>query len=465
MKSIHQQAELIAELAFVLNGNLSTAILSDAFCKQEEEAYLVFRFPDQQGFTLVFNTSIRQSLFLFHGYELPRPNGVQPLFRGLIGKEVLSVLPLENERSFGIIFNQATIWIKAWGPTGNLLGFENQTFLESFRKSIKNDQQLKLPHWSESLSLPANKGYWVYQIEDDFFITKEEQSEGQKLLFTFDLLEALDFFSSRAIQKKRFLVEKERQIKKLQEQIKKQESVLRNNTIRLQKLEETTNPEEIGHILMANLHNLKKGMKLAHLHDFFRDREITIKLQEELSPQDNAARYYRKAKNQKLEFEQARSLIAQAKEKLVLLNEHLSRVESSEALRELKKTGKDENLPQKNASGFKEFDCLGFRIYVGRNSENNDELTLKFAHKDDLWLHAKGVSGSHVIIRHQQGKNFPEPVIQRAAELAAYFSKSRSMSMIAVSVTPKKFVRKPKGALPGQVRVEREEIILAEPKL
>jgi predicted ribosome quality control (RQC) complex YloA/Tae2 family protein len=102
---------------------------------------------------------------------------------------------------------------------------------------------------------------------------------------------------------------------------------------------------------------------------------------------------------------------------------------------------------------------------VGKNAKNNDELTLKFAHKDDLWLHAKGVSGSHVIIKHKAQLAFPASVIEYAAQIAAHYSSAAGSSLVPVIYTPKKFVRKPKGANPGQVSVEKEELLLVEPKL
>ncbi|RYY10904.1 MAG: DUF814 domain-containing protein, partial [Cytophagaceae bacterium] len=112
---------------------------------------------------------------------------------------------------------------------------------------------------------------------------------------------------------------------------------------------------------------------------------------------------------------------------------------------------------------FKVFEDRGFTILVGRNAANNDLLTQKYAHKDDLWLHAKDVTGSHVVIRHRAGQPVPEPVIEHAAQLAGWYSRRQHDSLCPVTVTPKKFVRKPKGALPGQVVVERERVVLVVP--
>ena len=112
-----------------------------------------------------------------------------------------------------------------------------------------------------------------------------------------------------------------------------------------------------------------------------------------------------------------------------------------------------------------EFEFKGFKIWVGKNAESNDQLTLKHSYKEDLWLHAKDVPGSHVIIKHQSGKPFPKDVIERAAQLAAYNSKRKTETLCPVAFTPKKYVRKRKGDPAGAVVVEREDVIMVEPKL
>ena len=97
---------------------------------------------------------------------------------------------------------------------------------------------------------------------------------------------------------------------------------------------------------------------------------------------------------------------------------------------------------------------------VGKSAKNNDLLTQKYTYKEDLWLHAKDVAGSHVVVKYQAGKTFPETVIEKAAQLAGWYSKRKNDSLCPVLYTPKKFVRKPKGAEPGEVIVEREKVIL-----
>lgn len=112
---------------------------------------------------------------------------------------------------------------------------------------------------------------------------------------------------------------------------------------------------------------------------------------------------------------------------------------------------------------FRRIEYQGFMILVGRNAKNNDLLTQQYAFKEDLWLHARDVSGSHVVIKYQAGKKFPVMVIERAAQLAAFYSKRKTDSLCPVIVTPKKFVRKPKGYPQGAVMVDKEEVVMVEP--
>lgn len=99
-----------------------------------------------------------------------------------------------------------------------------------------------------------------------------------------------------------------------------------------------------------------------------------------------------------------------------------------------------------------------FPIRIGRSAEENDRL-VRLAHPDDLWLHARGVPGAHVVIR-TDGRHVPSEVLQRAAELAAWHSRARGERKVQVSYTPVRYVRRPKGGLPGMVTLLREEVLI-----
>jgi predicted ribosome quality control (RQC) complex YloA/Tae2 family protein len=224
---------------------------------------------------------------------------------------------------------------------------------------------------------------------------------------------------------------------------------------------------------MAHLHEIKPGAAQLEVIDFYTNEPVVIKLKPLEKPQRTAENLYRKAKNQQIEERQLSERITRREGEALQTLELLEELDTQPTLLELrhlrtwrKQHGFDPSAaPAKAASElpFKVFEDRGFTILVGRNAANNDLLTQKYAHKDDLWLHAKDVTGSHVVIRHRAGQPVPEPVIEHAAQLAGWYSRRQHDSLCPVTVTPKKFVRKPKGALPGQVVVERERVVLVVP--
>jgi predicted ribosome quality control (RQC) complex YloA/Tae2 family protein len=220
---------------------------------------------------------------------------------------------------------------------------------------------------------------------------------------------------------------------------------------------------------MANLSQIPAGATQVEVFDFYQDQPRVLKLKATETPQRTAQNLYRKAKNQKIETQQLQERVERRETEALWCLERLEELATITDLRVLRTWRKTHDLqPETKAKAatelpFKVFADSGFTILVGRNAQNNDLLTQRYAHKDDLWLHAKDVTGSHVVIRHKSGQVVPEPVVERAAQLAAWYSRRKNDSLCPVTVTPKKFVRKPKGAAPGAVAVERERVVLVVP--
>ena len=226
-------------------------------------------------------------------------------------------------------------------------------------------------------------------------------------------------------------------------------------------------------LIMAYLHEIPAGATQIEVVDFYTNLPRLIKLKRTEKPQLTAENLYRKGKNQQIEERQLSERIARREAEAFTALERLEEMDTQPALAELrglrtwrKQHGLDPTPTATKAPTelpFKVFEDRGFTILVGRNAANNDLLTQKYAHKDDLWLHAKDVTGSHVVIRYKAGQPVPEPVVEHAAMLAGWYSRRQHDTLCPVTVTPKKFVRKPKGALPGQVVVERERVVLVKP--
>jgi predicted ribosome quality control (RQC) complex YloA/Tae2 family protein len=347
------------------------------------------------------------------------------------------------------------------------LGREVQQYLLARQfDMLAPDQQ-----WSEMqavLALLHQPTYYLIDHNGKLVLSLLPFGEVRKQYTT--AIEALNDFFLAYTQQDAFMREKARALQMAEEQIKQALGYVATSTARLSELESDTHWQQWADLLMANLHQVAAGTDRIRLSNFFDNgNAIEIPVKKEWSAQKNAEVYYRKSKNRVIEIQHLREAIAarlQTLEKAQALRLQLANANDLKTVRALGATlvrAQKERGP--SSKPFHEFMFLGFQIRVGKDAVSNDELTLHHSHKEDLWLHAKDVAGSHVVIKHQAGKKFPKEVIERAAQLAAYNSKRKTETLCPVTVTPRKFVRKRKGDPPGAVVVEREEVILVEPRL
>lgn len=222
---------------------------------------------------------------------------------------------------------------------------------------------------------------------------------------------------------------------------------------------------QLGDILTANLSSIQRGQSVLRATDFYDPdmREIDIRLNPAISPQQNAAKFYKdyqKAKNaEKVLTEQ----IVHGEQELAYLAsvlDTLTRAESVQDIQEiraelaaggyLRETDRKKRMKLPPSKPLRFCSSDGFAILVGRSNRQNDELTTKLAAKSDLWLHVQKIPGSHVIIE-TAGKTPPDTTVTEAMQLAAYYSQAREGQNVPVDYTPVKFVKKPAGAKPGMV--------------
>jgi len=222
---------------------------------------------------------------------------------------------------------------------------------------------------------------------------------------------------------------------------------------------------QLGDIVTANIHKIKKGQTVVRCEDFYDEdmKEIDIPISPILSPQQNAAKFYKdyaKLKNAEKELtkqiELGETELVYLKSVLEELDRAQTEAELEEIRRELQEGGYIKADPGKKRMKqgklppmrFESTD--GYPIYVGRNNKQNDELTFRLARKDDIWCHASKVHGSHVIISCG-GTTPPDDTITQAAQLAAYYSEHKGGQNLPVDVTPVKQVKKPANGKPGMV--------------
>ena len=235
---------------------------------------------------------------------------------------------------------------------------------------------------------------------------------------------------------------------------------------------------QLGDIVTANIHAIKKGQKLLEAEDFYDENMtvIQIPLSEVLSPQENAAKFYKdytRMKNAEKELTKQLQIGEQELSYLQSVLEELNRAGTEQELEEIRQelqaggylkrdTGKKKMKQSKLQ--LKRYESTdGFGIYVGRNNRQNEELTFRLAAKNDIWLHAQKVHGSHVIIACN-GKPVPDDTITEAAQLAAYYSEAGQGGNVPVDVTAVKQIKKPAGGKPGMVIYHTYRTVYVAPK-
>ncbi len=258
------------------------------------------------------------------------------------------------------------------------------------------------------------------------------------------------------------------------------ERVLRKLELQRRERDSTLNREQLrrmGDIVTANLHAITRGQALLRAENFYEADAplIEIPLKPELSPQQNAAKFYKeyaKAKTaEKILTQQLAQGEAEAEYLAAVLDE-LSRAESeadlAEIRQELESGGylrpadrkKQPKLPPSKPMEFVSGD--GYHIFVGRNNRQNDQLSMKTARKDDLWLHIQKFHGTHVIIACA-GVRPPDRTVTEAAMLAAFYSQAKNGQNVPVDVTQVRNLRKPNGAKPGMVVYDRYQTVIVTP--
>lgn len=223
---------------------------------------------------------------------------------------------------------------------------------------------------------------------------------------------------------------------------------------------------QFGDILTSNLHAMEKGMSQLRTLDFYDPDcgQVDIPLNPLLTPQQNAAKYYKDYNKAKTAESVLTLQIQKGRQELEYLNSVLENLTLAEGERDLaeirqeladtgylRRQSKAKDRGKRVSSKPMEFrSSTGLRISVGKNNTQNDLLTTKLAYKSDIWLHTQKIHGSHVIL-WTEGEAPDLQSLTEAASLAAWFSQGRESGKVAVDYTPVKYVKKPAGARPGMV--------------
>ena len=282
-----------------------------------------------------------------------------------------------------------------------------------------------------------------------------------------------NFFSESARQDR--LKQRSSQLQKML--LNTYERILRRLENQKQELIEAENKEKYkiwADIVSANLYSIKKGQKSLKAIDFYTGENVEIPLDERLSPIQNVQKLYHEYKKLEHAKKALQEQIISGEQELIYIDsvfDAVSRASGDSVINEIRnelaeqgyiKYNKTSKVKQKPLPPLKFISEDGFEILAGRNNRQNDELTLKTAKQNDLWLHTKDIAGSHVIIKSND-KDIPPSTINQAAVIAAYCSKASESSQVPVDVVKARFVKKPSKAKPGMVIFTNNKTMFVKP--
>lgn len=442
-------------------------------------------------------------------------------FKEIEGHIVVDVIYGLFDRVFAIKFhNGSRLLFKSFGKFGNVLLYEQENIIPDhiFRFNFKKDWELRWTDiattWqsfkSDRIILPniENPEQWKSQIKgigieevldenpgffEQALVDKEKSinSLSNHLLYAPKLIiedekAVINWIKSPLMSLDTVLIELETELRSYlrwyfferekilllgesNRQLKSIRNRLKTYQSRKSDMNNQRSFKEIGDLILGHAHSIRKGTSEALITDFFTGQRIRLKINPDLSAAENAEKCYKKAKNQGLE-------IANLDHNIGVLIDQLKVWENIEGAALQATTPKDlrafrEFVPQLKGGGqknvenqkpYKRLAYLGLEVWLGKNAKSNDAL-LKDAHKNDIWMHAADVSGSHVIIRNM-GKPVAKNILEAVASYCAFNSKGKSQTLQTVMYTERKMVSKAKNGLPGQVKVAKFQTIDVQPR-
>jgi predicted ribosome quality control (RQC) complex YloA/Tae2 family protein len=502
-----------------LSIKLSGLSVTECFSQNKDELVIGFSDPEHQ---LYIRANLHPSISCVSfpsDYKRKKKNTAS-LFPELIGETVAHVKVINQERAFYIeMVSGHVLLFKLFGNRSNVLYYQVDKTTPStiFRHDVSDDLQMSFQELAKnyplnfdrfkaldgnaSQYLPTlgkiprewlkSRGYIPSTLEDKWKLMEElldildaplytiiqrEQEyqlsllpEENFLLQTEDPIRASNELFKYLVVIQSFDKEKNERIKSFEEQKKRTLAYLQKTQEKLDALAHGSSPSELADVIMANLYQLEGKTGEVSLFNFYTSKEEVFQLKRGLTPQKLAENLYRKSKNRRLEIEQLKQNLQNKEEHLRICVQRIEELKEIDDFRSLRDYIKTQGLETSKKElqeqvPFKRFEEGGFEILVGKSAKGNDEMLRSYAFKEDLWLHAKDVSGSHVLVKYQSGKIFPKPVIERAAELALYYSKAKNETLGPVTYTAAKFVRKVKGSAAGAVMVDKESVMMCSPR-
>lgn len=397
------------------------------------------------------------------------------LLRHRLGNSVLqSIEKIERERILRFEFlarndvGQSETYfliVQLTGRSANLfLLDEDEIILDSARENSGKGQEV-----ADGYLPPTRDGEMERRKDGEIFPQGNFET----------LSEALDAHFSEKEREQRFQNKAKAARGNLKKEASKRKRLIKNLKKDLENHGDAEKWKRFGDLLLANAATAKRLGKMIFVTDYYNENTPTIEIEadENDSISEAAEKFfkkYTKARNAEKEIAKRLEVIEAELGKLNFKKEMLEKAieeKDEEFLTNFVGKKKKKSRVKKRDRHINEFTGArrftssdGFEILVGRRSKDNDYLTFRVAKSLDLWLHAADYPGSHVVVKNPNRKEIPQKTLLEAAGLAAFYSKAKEDAKVAVHYTQKKFVNKPKGAVPGLVSLASFKTILVEPK-
>lgn len=489
----------------------------DAYVSNEENRFRI-KFSSDPSETALFIDSDRP----------PKKANTTRFFEPLSGKTIRDVTMADNDRCINLLFDQKfSLMFQIFGNTPNIFLLKNDEIIESFKspdefegKTAPKPRQAsvaKIPNPDDSVKRVITKldpkfpRHLIPLVIDEFGLKEKSISEikdvvdslinsmlnrpefrvlenGNLCLVPESLLpygnlkvfdnvnDAVRFAYYKSSHERRLENQRQSIRPKMEKIINKYESTIQELQKADKGLKRADKYEKYGHILMAHAHEKKAFNDSVAFPDLYNpEQEVEIPVKPELSLAENAQYYYEKSAKSKRSVKESKRRLGETEKKL----DHLKELQTSlnevnklyefqdwykEYEQDLFDAGVLKAEAAKKAPPYRVLEIDGYEVWVGKNAKSNDQLTTD-AHKEDVWMHARGVSGSHLVIRMDNHKEMPpKQTLLKAASVAAWNSKARGSGLAPVIITKRKYVVKPKGAATGAVRVNREEVEMVKPQ-
>lgn len=339
----------------------------------------------------------------------------------------------------------------------------NELYMEKF-----TELQEEIKHHQYTPAIYRDK-------KEDFHVLRISSFQGETEAFP-TTNQMLDSFYSGKAERDRVKQQAKDLYRFIQNERDKNERKLKKHARTLKKAESAETYQKLGELLTANMHMVKQGDSSVKVVDYYdpEQSEINIELNPNKTPSENAQSFfktYQKLKTSKVKVEEE---IIKTKEELAYFDQLLQQIDVAgvEDIEEIREELREEGYLKKQRIGRRKnkqvvpkpedyISSDGTTILVGKNNKQNEYLTMKLSHRDEIWLHTKDIPGSHVVIKSKEPS---EQTILEAAQLAAYFSKSQGSSSVPVDYTKVRHVKKPNGSKPGFVIYDNQRTLYVTPE-